>query len=214
MRSSDGQDGKLLVNVWRISFETTTFPGTPQVAAILALSPSARRALFEEGMPRHFFYRGYAADLDLSILRAEGRSLFVRFGSDSRGALGIDCVSGGVIHISNGPWERVIPVNATPSKFTETARILAEEFPYGTSGGLEESHVAADRMRAIIRSVDSEAAAPGSYWPDYADEVDAWMYGLDEIVEWHQIRQSSFPSLADSVDPTPSRTEGADDRLF
>jgi hypothetical protein len=69
-------------------------------------------------------------------------------------------------------------------------------------------------MRAIIRSVDSEAAAPGSYWPDYADEVGAWMYGLDEVVEWHQSRHSSIPSLADSLDPTPSTTEVADDRLF
>jgi hypothetical protein len=201
------------MNSWRISFENTTFPGIPQVAEILALPSSVRRSLFEEGVPEHFFYRGYSADPDLSVFRAERRSLFVRFGSDSCGIIGIDCASGNVIHVSSGLRERVAFVNATPGGFTETARILAQEFPYGTSGELEESHLAADRMRAIIWSVDSEAAAPGNYWPNYADEVDGWMYGMDEIVEWYRKRRP-IPPVADFSDPRQSGIESADDRLF
>jgi hypothetical protein len=201
------------MNSWRISFEKTTFPGTPQVAEILALPRSVRRSLFEEGVPKHFFYRGYSADLDPSVLRTERRSLFIRFGSDSRGIIGIDCDSGNVIHVSSGLRERVIFVNSTPGKFTETARILAQEFPYGTSGDLEEGHIAADRMRAIIWSVDSQAAAPGSYWPDYTDEVDGWMYGMDEIVEWYRKRLSIQP-VADSSNLRKSGIGAADDSLF
>jgi hypothetical protein len=117
------------MNSWRISFENTTFPGIPQAAEILALPSSVRRSLFEEGVPKHFFYRGYSADPELSLLRAERRSLFVRFRSDSCGIIGIDCASGNVIHVSSGLWERVAFVNATPGGFTETARILAQEFP-------------------------------------------------------------------------------------
>lgn len=201
------------MNSWRISFEKTTFSGIPQVAEILALPRSVRRFLFEEGVPKYFFYRGYSADLELSVLRTERRSLFVRFGSDSRGIIGIDCATGNVIHVSSGLRERVVFVNTTPGRFNETARTLAQEFPYGTSGELEESHIAADRMRAIIWSVDSGAAAPGSYWPDYADDVDGWMYGMDEIVEWYRKRRS-IPSVADFSDPRQSGIEGADDQLF
>jgi hypothetical protein len=113
-------------------------PGLPRWRRFSHSRPRFVQSLFEEGLPRHFFYRDYSADLDLSVLWAAGRPVFVR-----------------------------------------------------TSGGLEEGHAAADRMRAIIRSVDSEAAAPGCYWADYADEVDAWMYGLNEILEWHQSRQMS-----------------------
>lgn len=72
------------MNIWRISFEKTTLPWIPQVAEILALPASVRRSLFQEGMPGYFFYRGYSADLGLSLLRSEGRPVFVRFGSDSR----------------------------------------------------------------------------------------------------------------------------------
>lgn len=201
------------MNNWRIQFEKTIFPEVPQVEEILALPRSVRRSLFEDGMPKHFFYRGYSADLDLSVLRIERRSLFVRFGSDSWGIIGIDCASGNVLHVSSGLRERVVFVNATPGRFTETARILAQEFPYGTSGELEESPIAAGRMREIIRSVDSDAAAPGSYWPDYADEVDGWMYGMDEIMEWYRKRQP-IPPVADFSDPRQSGIEDADDRLF
>jgi hypothetical protein len=207
------RDGKPLVNSQRISFEKTTFPGIPHVAWILALPLSIRRSLFEDGVPRHFFYRGYYANTDLSVLRAAGHSVVVRFGSDSWGTLGVDGASGNVIHVRNGPGATETYVNATLSKFTDTARVLAEEFPYGTSGALEESHRAADRMRAIIRSVDSEAAARGSYWSDYPDEVDGWMYSLDEIAEYYRQKPSFLP-VADSVDPRPSRTESSDDRLF
>lgn len=199
----------------KIPFDKATFSAIPQVAEILALPPTARRFLFEEGVPRYFFHRNFSADPELSVVRTHGISSFVRFGVDSYGFLGVDCSSGNVLHVGSGPSEQVTFVNTTLGNFADTARILTEEFPYGASlTDPEENDEAANRMRTIIRAVDSDAARPGSYWPNFPDEVDGWLYCLGEIIEWYRNRHL-FPS---DVNTTDSQQGKSDDdiggRLF
>jgi hypothetical protein len=176
-----------LMNDERIVFEKYIFSGVPQVAEILALPPSIRRPLLEEGVPQYFFFRNYAADPALSVIHFAERSPFVRFGADCIGMMGVDSASGHVIHMRGESWERASFVNTTIDKFTETARSLAESFPYGASciefDGVEE---AANTIREIIRSVDEAAIISGNYWPDFADEIDGQLYGVGEILQWHR----------------------------
>jgi hypothetical protein len=174
------------VNDGRISYESRVFSGVPQTTEILALPPSARHSLFEEGVPKYFFYRKYSADLDLSLINLEGCSPIVRFGSDRDGMVGVDSFDGTVIHIGNGPRKRFSFINTTIGKFSETARNLTERFPYGASlGDLDDNTAAANVMREIIQSIDTSAAVPGNYWADFADEVDGQLYGVEEILEWY-----------------------------
>jgi hypothetical protein len=41
------------------------------------------------------------------------------------------------------------------------------------------------RLSKGAAALDISAATPGSYWPDFADEVDGQLYGLEEILEWY-----------------------------
>jgi hypothetical protein len=125
--------------------------------------------------------------------------------------MGVDSAGEEVVHI-NETWRlRATLVNTDLAKFAETARLMTQRFPYGVSHDrLEEAGEAANAMRAIIRSVDAYAAMPGTYWPDYADEIDGWFYGLNEVLEWYQARQVVLPmdesrnSGRQMTDPTVS----------
>lgn len=198
----------------RIGFERRVFAGVPQTAEILALPPSARRLLLEEGIPAYFYYRGYSADPGLSVVHWDGRSPLVRFGKDSRGIIGIEVGSGNVIHFSDKWGTRVTFINETLGQFTETALLLAGKFPYGVTGDwLEGAVSAAAMMRQIIRSVDAGAAVLGRYWPDFVDEIDGWMYSLGDILSWYQRKQAQLSS-PDSGSSRLGAIPGTDGRLF
>jgi hypothetical protein len=196
-----------------VIFERQVFSGVPQLAEILALPPQVRRALLVDGVPNKFFFRNYSADLDITVVRLDGCPPLVRFGSDSRGVIGVDSASGRVICVDDRRGPRITFINTEVGKFTETARLLAERFPYGISHDwLEEAGEAAAVMREIIRSIDAEAAVPGAYWADYPDEVAGWLYSLEEVQRWQQGRLS--PPLGDSTDPARSGIDAPDGRLF
>jgi len=124
----------------------------------------------------------------------------------------VDSASESVMHVSESR-KRVSFVNTAVGKFTETALTLTERFPYGANfGGFEGAGAAADGIREIIRSIDVAAAVPGSYWPDFADEVDGHLYGMEEILEWYQSKLP-FPSVADLADPEQGENNDSGDRL-
>jgi len=196
-----------------ITLERQIFSGLPQVAEILALPSTARRYVFEEGVPKYFFYRVYSADPTLSVVHVGGRSPLVRFGADSSGILVLDVPTGNVLHVNDIRQLRVSFVNATLGKFTETARLLAEQFPYGARDWFHDAKKAADAIDAIVYSVDAEAARSGAYWPDFAREIGGLMYGLDEILKWHEVKMLS--SAADGVEGLEQRhIDDVVDRLF
>ena len=170
-----------------LDLEKVIFSGIPQVAEILALPASARHYLLEAGVPKYFGYRDYEADSTLSVIQVVGHSAMVRFGSDSRGIMATD-TSGSVLHVSDRSQLQITFVNATIGKFTDTARLLAERFPYGARDWFDDAGIAADAIEEIIGSVDTEAGVTGSYWPDFAKEVGGLMYSLDEIQQWHRTR--------------------------
>jgi hypothetical protein len=180
------------------------FSGIPQVAEILALPALARHYLLEAGVPKYFFYRDYETDPTLSVIQVAGHSAMVRFGSDSRGIIAIDA-EGSVLHVSDRWRLKVTYINATIEKFTDTARLLAERFPYGARHWFDDSGIAADAIEEIIDSVDAAAGIAGSYWPDFAKEVGGLMYSLDEIQQWDRARISESP-----VDGTDGRNAGPD----
>jgi hypothetical protein len=198
----------------RIEFEKQIFSGVPQASEILALPSSVRRALFEVGIPKYFFYRDYSADPALAVLALEGRSPFVRFGADRGGMIGVDSASGNVLHVANNVLKKITFVNMTIDKFSDTVRILTDRFPYGASlDGVDGIAEAADEMREIIRSTDALAIVRGSYWPDFADEIDGQLYGVDEILYWYQHKMSLRP-LIDETGLGQREVDESDDRLF
>jgi SUKH-4 immunity protein len=194
-----------------VEFERSVFSGLPQVPEILALPASVRHCLLDEGVPKYFFYRNYSTDAALSAVRVGRHSPLVRFGAYSRGIVAVDTASGNVLHCSDVRQQAVSFVNSTLRKFTDTVRVLTESLPYGARDWFNDSGKAADAIEAIVYSIDAEAMAPDSYWPDYAKEVGGLMYGLDEIMEWQRARFSSSP-------PDDAETQGwgdeEDNRLF
>lgn len=177
----------------RIEFKRRAFSGIPQVEEIRALPSSARRGLLEEGIPEYFFYRDYSADPDLAVVQRLERVPLVRFGSDGAGIMGVDARSGRVLRVYGSRYEKEWPVNETVLKFTETVRALTERFPYyGDDAGYGEIEAAAQELRRIIASIDSEAMAPGSYWAELADEVDGLMFDPADAYAWY-LRQQTHP---------------------
>lgn len=182
----------MIENSRRMEFRRRAFSGIPQVEEIRALPPSARRGLLEEGIPEYFFYRDYSADPDLAVVQRLERVPLVRFGSDGAGIMGVDARSGRVIRVYGSRYEKEWPVNETVLKFTETVRVLTERFPYyGDDAGYEDIDAAAHKLRVIIKSIDSEAMAPGSYWAELVDEIDCLIFDPADVYSWYLRKQSS-----------------------
>jgi SUKH-4 immunity protein len=165
-------------------FETRVFARSPEVGELVADLPSVRRALFDDGVPKGFFGRRYSADPDLTILAWEGHAPVVRFGTSGlAGMIGIDSASGKVIRVIDVPCKPTILVNTTVALFTLTVRALIERFPYyAKDADDEEIDSVAEELREIIRSIDAEAAVPGSYWPAFVDDVQMGDFNTEDIL--------------------------------
>ena len=171
-----------------MNFEKRVFSSIPQVAEVLMLPPTAKRGLFEEGVPDYFFYRGYSADPGLTVISRAAGAPIVRFGSDGAGLIGVESVSGCVVRISGRTEEQCL-VNVTVGCFTETARILTQRFPYYSDDTeIGEIEAAAEELRNIVRSVDPQAVVPGSYWAELIDEVDGLLFDAEDVRAWYRRR--------------------------
>lgn len=171
-------------------FETRIFAESPEVTGLVGRQPAVHRALFKEGIPQRFLFKGYAADPELTILTWDGHAPVVRFGTSGLSeAIGVDVSTGHVIEVIDVPWRPTNLVNTTVELFTRTIRALIGRFPYYPKDAeYDQIDSVCEELREIIRSVDPEASVPGSYWPGFVDDVQMGDFGTDDILTQRPLR--------------------------
>jgi hypothetical protein len=173
-----------VVNARYPIFKTRVFVVSPEIEELLKGLPSARYALLGGGIPQALVGGRYRADPGLSIL--ERTSPVLRFGTSGLSeAIGIDVSTGSVVEVVDVPSQPTNLVNTTLALFTQTVRALIERFPYySRRAGYDEIDAVSEELRRIIRSIDPNAAASGSYWPGFADDVQMGDFNTEDVVEW------------------------------
>lgn len=165
-------------------FETQVFAELPEILELVSRLPGVRRALFVDGVPCEFLFKGYTADPALTVLAWAGHAPVIRFGTSGLSeAIGVDTATGYVVEVINGSWMQVNLVNTTVELFTHTIKALINRFPYYPRGaGYDQIDSACEDLREIIRSVDPEASVSSIYWPGWVDDVQMGDCGTEDVL--------------------------------
>ena len=157
----------------RHSFELTRFPAAELAALPVEVDDAVREALTEGGVPGTWV-EGRLADEHLSVVVAEDGEPLIRFGSERRGFPAAYYVHPKTGAVSIGRLPDHAPVNASLAAFTETVRQATLLYPFYTPGppsSFDACREAADRLAAVIETVEPGAMEPGRFWIEFWSDV-------------------------------------------
>ncbi len=143
--------------------------------SIPAPHPDVVRALTRDGVPKAWFYAGYAAVRELQVVAVPPLGRLIRFASSGLGAsLLVEPVLGEVLFRVNVRGASPAFVSSSLTRFTATARAVVDRYPYYSlqSTPAEIDVVAAD-VAAIIDAIDAPALGPELYWSTFVEDLRA-----------------------------------------
>ena len=130
--------------------------------------PDVVRALTRDGVPRAWFYAGYAAVRELQVVDVPPIGRLIRFATSGLGAsLLVEPVLGEVLFRVNVRGATPAFVNTSLAQFTATARAVVDRYPYYSlrSSPLDIDAAAAE-VAAIVDAIDAPALAAGAVLVD------------------------------------------------
>ncbi|MDX6683758.1 MAG: hypothetical protein QOG94_3797 [Solirubrobacteraceae bacterium] len=145
--------------------------------------PATVRALTRDGVPKAWFYAGYAASRELRVVDVPPLGRLLRFASSGLGAsLLVEPALGEVLFMVNVRGAVPSFVNSSLAQFTAVARAVVDRYPYYTlSSGVDEVVAAADDVAAIVEAIDAPALRPDLYWSTFVDDMRAGAFASEVL---------------------------------
>ena len=141
------------------------------------------RALTRDGVPRAWFYAGYAASRELRAVDVPPLGRLIRFASSGLGAsLLVEPALGEVLFMVNVRGAVPSFVNSSLAQFTAVARAVVDCYPYySLTSTAEQVIAAADEVAAIIEAIDAPALRPDLYWATFVDDMRAGAFASEVL---------------------------------
>jgi len=160
---------------WPPRCELTVFAADSLPRSIPAPAPAVVRALTREGVPKAWFYAGYAASRELRAVDVPPLGRLIRFASSGLGAsLLVEPALGEVVFLVSVRGAVPIFVNSSLAQFTATARAVVDRYPYYTlTSTAEQVFAAGDAVATIIESIDPPALGSELYWATFVEDMRA-----------------------------------------
>jgi len=160
---------------WPPRCELTVFPADSLPRSIADADPSVVRALTSDGVPKSWFYAGYAAARELRAVDVPPSGRLIRFATSGLGAsLLVEPVLGEVVFLVSVRGAVPIFVNSSLAQFTATARAVVDRYPYySLASSVEEIFAAAADVAAIAGAIDPPALGAELYWATFVEDMRA-----------------------------------------
>jgi len=141
------------------------------------------RALTRDGVPKAWFYAGYAAARELRAVEVPPLGRLIRFASSGLGAsLLVEPVLGEVVFLVSVRGGVPTFVNGSLAQFTATARAVVDRYPYySLSSSVDEVLGAASDVAAIIARIDSPALGTDLYWATFVEDMRAGAFASEVL---------------------------------
>lgn len=158
---------------WPPRCELTVFAAASLPRSIEHPSPAVVQALTRDGVPKAWFYAGYAASRELRAVEVPPLGRLIRFASSGLGAsLLVEPALGEVVFMVNVRGAVPSFVNTSLACFTATARAVVDRYPYyALTSSVDEVMACADDVRAIIERIDAPALRTDLYWATFVDDL-------------------------------------------
>lgn len=167
---------------WPPRCELVVFPAAGLPGSV-RLDPAIVRALTRDGVPKSWFYAGYAAARELRAVDVPPLGRLIRFASSGLGAsLLVEPVLGEVLFLVTVRGAVPAFVNSSLTQFTATARAVVDCYPYySLTSGVEEVDGAAAQVATIIEAIDPPALGAELYWSTFVEDMRAGAFASEVL---------------------------------
>jgi len=166
---------------WPPRCELVVFPAASMPRSIGSPDPAVLQALTRDGVPRAWFYAGYAAARELRAVDLPPLGKLIRFASSGLGAsLLVEPVLGEVLFLVTVRGAVPSYVNGSLAQFTATARAVVDRYPYySLTSTVDDVLDAAAEVAAIIEAIDAAALGMDLYWATFVDDMRAGAFASE-----------------------------------
>ena len=166
---------------WPPRCELVVYPVAGLPDSIPTPDPTVVLMLTREGVPKSWFYAGYAAVRDLHLVDVPPLGKLIRFAGSGLGAsLLVEPALGEVLFLVSVRGAAPTFVNSSLAQFTATARAVVERYPYYTlTSSVDDVLAATADVERIIASIDPSALGPGLYWATFVDDMRAGAFASE-----------------------------------
>jgi hypothetical protein len=137
--------------------------------------------LTRAGIPKTWFYAGYAAVRELHLVDVPPIGKLMRFASSGLGAsLLVEPALGEVLFAVDVRGATPTFVNSSLAQFTATARAVVDRYPYYTlTSSVDEVLAATADVEQIIRAIDPAALGRDLYWATFVEDMRAGAFASE-----------------------------------
>jgi SUKH-4 immunity protein len=166
---------------WPPRCELVVFPAADLPRSVARPATAVVRALTRDGVPKSWFYAGYAAARGLRGVEVPPLGTLIRFASSGLGAsLLVEPVLGEVLFLVTVRGAVPSFVSSSLAQFTATARAVVDRYPYySLTSSADELDEAAARVAETIAAIDPPALRPDLYWSTFVDDMRAGAFASE-----------------------------------
>ena len=166
---------------WPPRCELVVYPPSQLPDSITTLDPGVVLMLTREGVPKTWFYAGYAAVRELHVVDAPPLGRLIRFATAGLGAsLLVEPALGEVLFAVSIGGGTPAFVNSSLAQFTATARAVVERYPYYTlTSSVDEVLAATADVEQIIKAIDPAALGRDLYWAAFVEDMRAGAFASE-----------------------------------
>lgn len=168
---------------WPPRCELTVFTAGALPPSVAGANPAVVRGLTRDGVPKQWFYAGYAASRDLRAVDVPPLGRLIRFASSGLGAsLLVEPALGEVLFMVNVRGAVPAFVNSSLAQFTATARAVVDRYPYySLTSSVDEVLAAAADTARIVEGMDPPAMGADLYWSTFVDDMRAGAFASEVL---------------------------------
>jgi hypothetical protein len=168
---------------WPPRCELVVFPAAGLPRSVPRADAAVVRALTRDGVPKAWFYAGYAAARGLRAVEVPPLGTLIRFASSGLGAsLLVEPVLGEVVFLVTVRGAVPSFVNSSLAQFTATARAVVDRYPYySLTSSAEEVIATAGQVAEIIAAIDPPALGRDLYWSTFVDDMRAGAFASEVL---------------------------------
>jgi SUKH-4 immunity protein len=168
---------------WPPRCELVVFPVAGLPRSVPRPDPAIVRALTRDGVPKAWFYAGYAAARGLRAVEVPPLGRLIRFASSGLGAsLLVEPVLGEVLFLVTVRGAVPAFVNSSLAQFTATVREVVDRYPYySLTSSADEVAAAAAEVAGIIGAIDPPALGRDLYWSTFVDDMRAGAFASEVL---------------------------------
>jgi hypothetical protein len=171
------------MTAWPPRCELVVFAAASLPRSVADADPAVVRALTREGVPKAWFYAGYAAARELRAVDVPPLGRLIRFASSGLGAsLLVEPALGEVLFLVSVRGAVPSFVNGSLAQFTACARAVVDRYPYySLTSCVDEVLAVAAEVAAIIEAIDAPALRTDLYWATFVDDMRAGAFASEVL---------------------------------